>query len=93
MPIRQYARFFGPAELDALTAAFAHTWQELSSSGIDLSSEDKVAQVKMKLAQRILVSATAGGVRDVETLKQQALRSLAGSVRPGGEQTRASEAA
>jgi hypothetical protein len=93
MPFRQYAPFFGPAELDALTAAFECTWLELSSSGIDLSSEDKVAQLKRKLAQRILVSATAGGVRDVKTLKQQALRSLAGNVGPGGEQTHASEAA
>jgi len=31
-----------------------------------------------------VVSATAGGVRDVETLKKQAMRSLAGGVR-GGE--------
>jgi hypothetical protein len=69
------------------------TLQELRTSGIDLSSEDKVALVKRKLAQRILVSATAGGVRDVETLKEQALRSLFGGVRPGGEQTFASEAA
>jgi hypothetical protein len=93
MPFRQYAPFFGPAELNTLTAAFECTWLELSSSGIDLSSEDKVAQLKRKLAQRILVSATAGGVRDVKTLKQQALRSLAGNVGPGGEQTPASEAA
>jgi hypothetical protein len=93
MPFRQYAPYFGPDELDTLTAAFECTWQELSSSGIDLSSEDKVAQIKRKLAQRILVSATAGGVRDVETLKQQALQSLAGSVRPGGEQPYASKAA
>ena len=55
-------------------------------------TEDKVALVKRKLAQRILVSATAGGVRDVETLKKQAMRSLAGGVR-GGELTSAPEAA
>jgi hypothetical protein len=91
MPFRQYAPFFGPDELDTLAIAFECTWQELSSSGVDLSSEDKVAQLKRKLVQRILVSATAGGIRDVETLKQQALRSLAYNVRPGDEQ--ASEAA
>jgi hypothetical protein len=45
------------------------------------------------MAHRILVSATAGGVRDVETLKEQTLRSLGGGVRPGGEQTYAPEAA
>ena len=39
------------------------------------------------------VSATAGGVRDVETLKEQALRSISGGARPSGEQTFAAEAA
>ena len=87
VPFQQYAPFFKPEELDTLTAAFEATWQVLSASGLDLSSEDKIALVKRKLAQRILVSATAGGVRDVETLKEQALRSLSGGVLPRGEQT------
>lgn len=93
MPFQQYAPFFKPEELDTLTAAFDATLQELRVSGIDLSSEDKIALVKRKLAQRILVSASAGGVRDVQTLKEQAMRSLGGGVRPGGEQIIASEAA
>ena len=93
MPFQQYAPFFKPEELDTLTAAFDATLQELRVSGIDLSSEDKIALVKRKLAQRILVSASAGGVRDVQTLKEQAMRSLGGGVRPSGEQTIASEAA
>ena len=87
VPFQQYAPFFKPEELDTLTAAFEATWQELSASGLDLSSEDNIALLKRKLAQRILVSATAGGVRDVETLKEQALRSLSGGVLPRGEQT------
>ena len=90
MPFQQYAPFFKPEELDTLTAAFEATWQELSASGLD---EDNIALLKRKLAQRILVSATAGGVRDVETMKEQAMRSLGGGVCPGGEQTFASEAA
>jgi hypothetical protein len=93
MPFQQYAPFFEPEELDTLTAAFNATWEELRASGLDLSSEDKVALVKRQLAQRILVSATAGGVRDLETLKKQAMRSLSGGARPSGEQTFASEAA
>jgi hypothetical protein len=55
--------------------------------------EDKATLMKKKLAHRILVSATAGGVRDLETLKEQALRSLAGGLRVSGSQTGASEAA
>lgn len=92
MPFRQYVAFFGPEELDTLTAAFDATWQELSASGMDLSTEDKIALMKRKLAQRILVSATAGGVRDVDTLKEQALRSLGRGLRLG-DQTSVPEAA
>ena len=69
MPFQQYAPFFQPEELDTLTAAFDATWQNLKAAGLDLSSEDKIALVKRQLAQRILVSATAGGVRDLETLE------------------------
>ena len=91
MPFRQFAPFFEPEELDKLTAAFNETWQELEAAGMDLTSEPEVSLVKRKLAQRILVSATAGGIRDVETLKEQALRSLSGGVCLVGEPT--SEAA
>ena len=55
VPFQQYAPFFKPEELDTLTAAFEATWQELSASGLDLSSEDNIALLKRKLAQRILV--------------------------------------
>ena len=89
MPFQKFGPFFTQEELKALTAAFHATWQELTTSGMDLSSEDKVALVKRKLEQRILVSATAGGVRDVET---KAMRSLARGVR-GGELTPAPEPA
>ena len=80
MPFQQYAPFFKSEELDALTAAFNATWQELKVLGMDLTSEPEVSLVKRKLAQQILVSATAGSVQDVGTLKEQALRSLRGRV-------------
>jgi hypothetical protein len=81
MHFERYAAFFRPEELDTLTAAFEATWCELTATGVDLSSEEKVASLKKKLAQRILVSATAGGARDIETIKEQAMRSLAGHLR------------
>jgi hypothetical protein len=93
MPFQQYAPFFRPEELATLTAAFNATWRELSAAGMDLSDDDKVSLLKRQLAQRILVSATAGGIRDAETLKEQALRSLGGGLRPSGEQTYPAEAA
>jgi hypothetical protein len=76
MPFRQYAAYFTPEELDTLTTAFNLTWQALSVSDIDLSTEEEILRLRRNLAQRILVSATAGGIRDVDTLKEEALRSL-----------------
>ena len=91
MPLREYAAFFAPEDLKNLTDAFDTTWQELSATHPELNTEEKVALMKKKLAHRILASATAGGVRDVETLKEQALRSLGGDFRLGEEQTSAPE--
>ena len=93
MPFHKYARHFGPEELATLEAAFAATWQELSAAGIDLSTDEKIAAIKQRLAQRILVSATAGGVRDLDTLKEQALRSLGCGFLRRNEQTQAPQAA
>jgi len=93
MPFQKYAAHFGPEQLATMQAAFDATWEELRAAGLDLSTEDKATLMKQKLAHRILVSATAGGVQDFETLKEQALRSLGGDFRVGGRQTRASEAA
>jgi hypothetical protein len=93
MPFREYAPYFAPEELETLTAAFDATWQELSATRMDLSTEDKIALMKKKLAQRILVSATAGGIRDVDVMKEQALRSLGRNFRLGDDQTLAPEAA
>ena len=93
MPFQEYAAHFGPEDLKTLAAAFDATWQELSAANPDLTTEDKIALMKKKLAHRILVSATAGGVRDVETLKKQALLSLGGDFRLGEEQTCAPEVA
>ena len=93
MPFHKYARHFGPEELATLEAAFDATWQELRVAGIDLSTDEKIASMKQRLAQRILVSATAGGVRDLDTLKDQALRSLGRGVPPRAEQTQAPQAA
>ena len=93
MPFHKYARHFGPEELATLEAAFAATWQELSAAGIDLSTDDKIASMRRQLAQRILVSATAGGVRDLDTLKEQALRSLGSGFLRRDQETQAPQAA
>ena len=81
MPFRQYTDFFQPEELATFTTAFDAAWQELSAARKDLSTEDKIALMKKKLATRILVSATAG-VRDPKILKDEALRSLRATCAP-----------
>jgi hypothetical protein len=58
MPFREYALYFSPEQLAVLTAAFDASWEELSARP-DLSTEAKIALMKKKLAQRILVAATA----------------------------------
>jgi hypothetical protein len=93
MPFQEFAVHFGPAQLATMQEAFDASWEELQATGLNLSTEDEAALMKKKLALRILVSATAGGVHDFETLKEQALRSLGGGLRVGRRQTRASEAA
>jgi hypothetical protein len=91
MPFRKYADFFTPEELKTLGTVFDATWKELSANRPDLGTEERVALMKKKLAHRILVSATAGGIRDAETLKEHALRSLGGDLRLTEDQTFAPE--
>jgi hypothetical protein len=93
MPFQKFATHFGPEQLATMQAAFDATWEELRAAGLDLSTEDKASLMKKKLALRIVVSATAGGVKDFETLKEQALRSLGGGLRLRTRQTPASDAA
>lgn len=87
MPFQPYAPYFRPEDLETLSAAFDATLVELRAAGVDMSTEKKLALVKKRLAQRLLVSATAGGVRDLKTLKEQALLSLSGGLRGETERT------
>jgi hypothetical protein len=81
MPFQKFAAHFGPEQLATMQAAFDATWEELRAARLDLSTEDKATLMRKKLALRILVSATAVGVQDFETFKQQALRSLGNGFR------------
>ena len=76
MPFRDYSPFFLPEELDALTAAFEAAWQHLRLNRLTLSAEQE-RLLKRTLAQIILDSAR-NGTRDVEELKEIALRHVSG---------------
>ena len=76
MRLRDYSYFFRPEEFDALTAAYDAAWQDLWTKRLTLTS-DQVPVLKKNLAQIILASA-CNGKRDVEQLKEIALRGVSG---------------
>ena len=76
MRLRDYSSFFRPEEFDALTAAYDAAWHDLWTKRLTLTA-DQVPVLKKNLAQIILASA-CNGKRDVEQLKEIALRGVSG---------------
>jgi len=76
MRLRDYSPYFQPEELDAMTAAYDAAWQHLRTNRRTLTA-GQVQVLKKKLAQMILASA-CNGKRDVERLKEIALRGVSG---------------
>ena len=79
MQLRDYSSYFQPEEFQALTAAYDAAWEHLSTKRISLKS-DQVPTLKKNLAQIILASA-CNGKRDIEQLKEIALRGISGQSR------------
>ena len=79
MQLRDYSSYCQPEEFDALTAAYDAAWQELWAKRLTLPSE-QVPVLKKNLSQIILASA-CNGKRDVEQLKESALRGVSGQSR------------
>ena len=76
MRLRDYSSFFQPEEFDALTAAYEAAWQDLWTKRLTLNP-DQVPVLKKNLAQIILASA-CNGKRDMQQLKEIALRGVSG---------------
>jgi hypothetical protein len=74
MRLQHYSSFFRPEEFDAMTAAYDAAWQHLQTNRPKLTT-NQVRVLKKNLAQIILASACTGK-RDVERLKDIALRGL-----------------
>jgi hypothetical protein len=74
MRLQHYSSFFRPEEFDAMTAAYDAALQHLQTNRPTLTA-DQVRVLKKNLAQIILASACTGK-RDVERLKEIALRGL-----------------
>lgn len=72
VPFKTYKGFFTPTELEAMAAAYEAAWQDLWASGLAPSEAERVQK---QLAQVILAAACAG-TRDIERLKETALRAI-----------------
>lgn len=74
MRLRDYSAFFQPEEFAALRAAYEAAWQDLWTRRLTLTAA-QVPILKNNLAQIILASA-CNGTRDVDQLKEIALRGV-----------------
>jgi hypothetical protein len=77
MQLRDFAAFFQAKEFAALTAAYDAAWKDLRTTGLTLTAA-QVAILKKNLVQILLASA-CNGTRDVDQLKEIALRGVSGS--------------
>ena len=73
MQLRDYSSFFAPEDFRVLTAAYDAAWQHLSVERP--VPPEQTPALKKKLVQIILASA-CNGKRDVEQLKEIALRGV-----------------
>ena len=76
MTFQQFAPFFQPHELSALTDAYDAAWQRIRATSVGMTAEDATA-IQTRLAQIILASACTGN-RDPARLKEIALRGVSG---------------
>ena len=74
MRLQHYSSFFRPEEYEAMIAAYDAAWQHLQTNRPTLTA-DQVRVLKKNLVQIILASACTGK-REVERLKDIALRGV-----------------
>ena len=74
MRLQHYSSFFRPEEFEAMTAAYDAAWQHLQTNSPTLTTA-QVRVIKKNLVQIILASACTGK-REVERLKDIALRGV-----------------
>lgn len=79
-PFREFSGFFGPDDLDAMTAAYVAAWSQLCM-GVAIAPH-QIGAMKKKLVEIILASACTGE-RKPERLKDVALRALGRVERKG----------
>jgi hypothetical protein len=90
MPFQDFAPFFGPDELETMTAAYNAAWYQLWLAGIAVTLHPDA--VRKKLAQVILAAACTGK-REQKRLEAIAIKALSHQSRlSGGGRERRTEA-
>ena len=74
MPFQEFSPFFGPDELDAMSAAYNSAWCQLWVAGMAVTPH-QAGVVKRKLIQVILAAACTGA-RKRDRLSHIALRAV-----------------
>jgi len=74
MRLQDYSSYFRPEEFEAMMAAHDAAWQHLRAHRVTLTGE-QIRVLKKNLAQIILASSCTGK-REVERLKEIALRGV-----------------
>jgi hypothetical protein len=80
LPFDAYSAYFRAEELGVLAAAYDAAWQDLWTERLTLGAEQTLV-LKKNLAQIILASA-CNGKRDVDQLKEIALRGVSRRTEP-----------
>jgi len=73
MPFQDFAAFFGPDELEAMTAAYNAAWYQLCLAGIAVTLHPEA--VRKKLAQ-VILAASCTGKREQKRLETIAIKAL-----------------
>jgi hypothetical protein len=84
MPFQDFAPFFGPDELEAMTAAYNAAWYQLWLAGIAVTLHPDA--VRKKLAQVILAAACTGK-REQKRLEAIAIKALSHQPRFNGRRS------
>lgn len=82
MPFQDFAPFFGPDELEAMTAAYNAAWYQLWLAGIAVTLHPDA--LRKKLAQVILAAACTGK-REQKRLEAIAIKALSHRSRFDGQ--------
>jgi len=76
MPFQEFAPFFGPDELKAMTTAYNAAWYQLWLAGIAVTTHPEETRKKLS---HVILAAACTGKREQKRLEAIAIKALAHS--------------